>query len=62
MALGQEQNTKEINLPGVYKDPQSGEILEVKFEAAADALVRLNWERIGDVGTLEPKVEEKKGK
>lgn len=49
MALGQEQNTNKVNEPGAYKDHQSGAELTVTMYAAADALVRLGWERIGDV-------------
>lgn len=49
MALGQEDNTYKINEPGRYKDPASGAELTVTMHAGADALVRLGWERIGDV-------------
>lgn len=48
MAFGSEQNSGKINLPGVYKDPQSGAILTVTMETGADALARLGWERIAD--------------
>lgn len=48
MALGQEQNTGEINYPGTYKDPQSGAVLTVTMEAGADALARLGWIRQDD--------------
>ena len=43
MALGSEQNSGDINLPGTYKDPVSGAELTVSMEAGADALVRLGW-------------------
>ena len=49
MALGEERNTYEENLPGRYKDPQSQAELTVTMHAGADALVRLGWVRIGDV-------------
>lgn len=49
MAFGQETNTFEINEPGRWKDPQSKAELTVTMFAAADALARLGWERIGDV-------------
>ncbi len=48
MAFGQEENTGNINLPGTYKDPQSGEELTVIHNAAADALVRMGWVRQAD--------------
>lgn len=57
MALGTEQNTNDINEPGFYKDPQSGEVLEVMHEAGADALVRLGWKKIDEPKTV---VESKK--
>lgn len=44
MALGDEQNTGRVNVPGTYKDPESGKELTVTMHAGADALVRLGWE------------------
>lgn len=49
MAFGQEQNTYKVNEPGLWKDPQSKAELTVTMYAAADALARLGWDRIGDV-------------
>ena len=51
-----EQNTGQINVPGTYKDPESGEVLSVVMAAGADALVRLGWELID----VEPSKEEVK--
>ena len=49
MALGQEENTYKVNEPGKYYDPASGKYETVTMHAGADALVRLGWERVGDV-------------
>lgn len=49
MALGEEQNTYKVNEPGKYHDPVSGKDLVVTMHAAADALVRLGWQRTADV-------------
>jgi hypothetical protein len=72
MALAQENNTYDINLPGMYKDPESGKELEVTMYAGADALVRMGWVRVGDgeqgakstadVAPATDDVESKKGK
>jgi hypothetical protein len=43
MALGDERNTYKENVPGTYKDPQSGAELTVPMPAGADALARLGW-------------------
>lgn len=48
MAFGQEENTGSINLPGTYKDPQSGKEVSVIHNAAADALARMGWVRQAD--------------
>lgn len=42
--IGDVNNPQLPNLPGFYKDPQSGAVLEVKMPAGADALVRMGWE------------------
>jgi len=49
MALGQEQNTYQINEPGKYYDPESKKSLVVTMHAGADALARMGWQRVGDV-------------
>lgn len=59
MALGQEQNSGEINYPGTYKDPASGAELTVTMEAGADALARLGWVRLEDAEPNQTKVPEK---
>lgn len=53
MAFGQEENTGNINLPGTYKDPQSGKELHVIHNAGADALARLGWVRQADAEGVE---------
>lgn len=48
MAFGEEANSGLANIPGTYRDPESGAELEVKHPAGADALVRMGWEPVGD--------------
>jgi hypothetical protein len=60
MALGQEQNSGEINYPGTYRDNASGAELTVTMEAGADALARLGWVRLEDAEPNQTKVPEKK--
>jgi hypothetical protein len=45
MAFGQEENSDQINKPGVYKTPDGTKELTVIHNAAADALVRMGWVR-----------------
>lgn len=59
MALGQEQNTGEINYPGTYRDPRSGAELSVTMEAGADALARMGWVRLEDAEPNQTKIPEK---
>lgn len=41
--IGDINNPQAPNIPGTYKDPQSGAEATVVMPAGADALVRLGW-------------------
>lgn len=48
---GELKNPRDANPPGTYRDPESGVELEVTMSAGADALARMGWKHIRELGT-----------
>lgn len=51
---GELKNPRASNEAGTYRDPESGVELEVTMPAGADALARMGWKHVRDLGVPAP--------